>query len=99
MGKHCCSSDILVGSGELWDIVPLVHDVVLDLTSATPGTTRRAMRMGRNVPHGPCRRRWRLALPPLSLFLGVRLCRREGLRMRVRRGMSLRRLRNHRRLS
>ena len=64
--KHCCSSDILAGPGELWDIVPLVHDVVLDLTSATPGATRRAMRMGRNVPHRPCQRRRRLALPPLS---------------------------------
>ena len=63
--KHCCSGDILVGPGELWDIVPLIHDVVLDLTSVTPGATRRAMRMGRNVLHRACRRRRRLVLSPL----------------------------------
>ena len=66
MQKHCYSSDILASSSELWDIIPLVHDVVLDLTSVTPGATRRAMRMGRNVPHRPCWHRPRLALPPLS---------------------------------
>ena len=64
--KHCCSSDILAGPGELWDIVPFAHDVVLNLTSATPGATRRAMHMGRNMSHRPCRHRRRLALPPLS---------------------------------
>ena len=64
--KHCCSSDILAGPGELWDIVPLVHNVVLDLSSATPSATRRAMRMGRNVPHRPCRHRRWLALRLLS---------------------------------
>ena len=64
--KHCCGNDILAGPGELWDIVPLIHDVVLDLTSATLGATRWAMRMGRNVARRACRRRRRLALPPLS---------------------------------
>ena len=49
--KHCCSSDILAGPSELWDIVSLVHNVALDLTSATLGAARWAMRMGRNVPH------------------------------------------------
>ena len=64
--RHCCSSDILASSGELWDIVPLVYDVVLDLTSATPGAPRRAMHMGLNVLHRSCRRRRWLALLSLS---------------------------------
>ena len=42
---------MLAGLGELWVIVSLVHDVVLDLMSVTPSATHRAMRMGRNVPH------------------------------------------------
>ena len=45
MEKHCCSSDILAGRGELWDIVPLAHDVMLNLMSAI----RRARRMGHDV--------------------------------------------------
>ena len=49
--KHCRSSDVLAGSGELWEIAPLAHDVMLDLTGTTPGATCRAMRMGCNVPH------------------------------------------------
>ena len=54
--KHCCSSDVLAGSGELWDVVPLVQNVTLDLTSVTLGAARWAMRMGR---------RWQV-LPSLS---------------------------------
>ena len=66
MEKHCCSSDILAGPGELWDIIPLIHYVMLDVMSATPSATRRAMRMGRNVSYRPYwRRRW-LALLLLS---------------------------------
>ena len=48
--EHCRGSDVLASPGELWEIIPLVHDVMLDLTGATPGITRRAMHMGRNVP-------------------------------------------------
>ena len=47
--KHCCSSDVLASPRELWEIVFLVHDGVLDLVGATPGATRQAMRMGRNM--------------------------------------------------
>jgi len=47
--KHCYSSDVLASPSELWDIIPLVHDVLLDLTGATLGATHQAMRMGRNV--------------------------------------------------
>ena len=37
--KHCCCSDILASPGELWDIIPFVLDVMLDLTSMTTGAT------------------------------------------------------------
>ena len=63
--KHCCSSDVLASPSELWEVVPLVHDVMLDLAGATPGAARWVMRMGRNVLHRACRRRWWLVLPPL----------------------------------
>ena len=66
MQKHCCSSDVLASPSKLWEIIPLVYDVVLDLAGATSGAARRVMRMGRNVLHRACRRRRRLALPPLS---------------------------------
>ena len=46
--KHCRSGDVLASLGELREIVPLVHDVVLDLMGTTPGAARRAMRMGRS---------------------------------------------------
>ena len=49
MQKHCHSGNVLASPSELWGIVPLVHDVVLDLAGATPGATHRAMRMGCNV--------------------------------------------------
>ena len=64
--KHCCSSHVLASPSELWEIVPLVHDVVLDLAGATPGAARWVMRMGRNVLHRARRRRRQLVLPPLS---------------------------------
>ena len=60
--KHCCSSDVLASSSELWEVVPLVYDVILDLAGATPGNARRVMRMGRNVLRRACR----LVPPPLS---------------------------------
>ena len=47
--KHRHNGDVLARPSELWGIVPLVHDVVLDLAGATPGATHRAMRMGCNV--------------------------------------------------
>ena len=64
--KHCRSNDVLASSSKLWEIIPLVHDVVLDLTGVTPGATRRAMHMGQNMLYRMHRRRRRLVLPPLS---------------------------------
>ena len=64
--KHCHSSDVLASPSELWGIVSLVHDVVLDLAGMTPGATRRAMRIGRNVLYQARRRRRRLVLLSLS---------------------------------
>ena len=64
--EHCRSSNVLAGPSELWGIIPLIHDVVLDLAGATPGATRRVMRMGRNVLYQMRRRRRWLVLPPLS---------------------------------
>ena len=49
--KHCRSSDVLASPSELWGVIPLVHDVALDLADATPGAARRVMRMGLNVLH------------------------------------------------
>ena len=63
--KHCHNNDVLASSGKLWEIVPLVYDVMLDLMGATPSATRRAMCMGRNVLYRLRRRRRRLVLPPL----------------------------------
>ena len=60
--KHCRGSDVLASLSELWGIVPLIHDVVLDLAGATGW----AMRMGRNVLYRARRCRRRLVLPPLS---------------------------------
>ena len=45
--KHCRSDDVLASLGELREIIPLIHDVVLDLTGVTLGAANRAMRMGR----------------------------------------------------
>ena len=64
--KHCRSGDILASPSELWGVVPLVHDVVLNLAGMTPSAARRVMRMGRNVLHRACRRRRWLVLLPLS---------------------------------
>ena len=64
--KHCCSSDVLASLSEQWEIIPLIHDVVLDLAGATPGAAHRVMCVGRYVLHRACRHRRRLALPPLS---------------------------------
>ena len=64
--KHCRSGDVLASPSELWGVVPLVHDVALDLTGVTPGIARRVTRMWCNVPHQARRCRWRLVLPPLS---------------------------------
>ena len=49
--KHCRSGDVLASPGELREIVPLVHDVVLDLAGVTLGVARRVMHMGRNVQY------------------------------------------------
>ena len=64
--KHCCNNDVLASPSELWEIVPLVRDVVLDLAGAASGAARWVMRMWRSLLHRACRRRRRLALPPLS---------------------------------
>ena len=64
--KHYRGGDVLASLSELWGIVPLVHDVVLDLTGVTSGTAHRVTRMGHSVLHRVRRRRWRLVLPPLS---------------------------------
>ena len=47
--KHCCSSDVLASPSKLWEIVPIIHDVMFDLMGVTPGATRWVMRTGRNV--------------------------------------------------
>ena len=64
--KHCRSGDVLASPSELWEVILLIHDVMLDLAGVTPGATRRAMRMGRNVLHRAHRRRRRLVLALLS---------------------------------
>ena len=66
MQKHYHSGDVLASPSELWGVIPLVHDVALDLTGATPSAARRVTRMGRNMLHRACRHRQRLVLPPLS---------------------------------
>ena len=47
--KHCRSGDVLASPSELWGVIPLVHDVVLDLMGATPSAVRRSARSGRSV--------------------------------------------------
>ena len=64
--KHRHSRNVLAGPSELWGIVPLIHDVVLDLAGVAPGATRRVMCMRRNVLYRMRWRRRRLVLPPLS---------------------------------
>ena len=53
--KHRRSGNVLAGPSELWGIIPLIHDVVLDLASVASGATRRVMCMQRNVLHQMCR--------------------------------------------
>ena len=81
--KHRRSGDVLASPSELWGIVSPVHDVALELAGVTPGAPRQVMRVWCSVLRRAHRRRWRLALPPLSQFLAVHLCAREGLRMMV----------------
>ena len=64
--KHCCSNDVVASPSELWGIIPLIHDFVLDLPGVTPGVADRVTRNGHNVLHRVHRRRWWLVLPPLS---------------------------------
>ena len=64
--KHCRSGDVLASPSKLWGVIPLVHDIALDLAGTTPSAAHRVTRMGRNVLHRACRRRQRLILPPLS---------------------------------
>ena len=64
--KHYRGGDVLASLSELWGIIPPIHDVVLDLAGVTPGVARRVTRMGRSVLCQARRRRWQLALPPLS---------------------------------
>ena len=49
--KHRGSGDVLASPGELWGIVPPVHDVALDLAGATSGDARRVTCVGRSVLH------------------------------------------------
>ena len=64
--KRCHSDDVLASPSELWGVVPLLHDVALDLAGVTPGTAHRVMRMGHNMLHQAHRCRWWLVLLPLS---------------------------------
>jgi len=64
--KHYHSNDVLASPSKLREIVPIVHDVVLDLTGATPSDTCWVMRTGRNVLYRLRRRRRRLVVLPLS---------------------------------
>ena len=47
--KHCHSGDVLASPSELWGVIPLVHDVALDLAGTTLSAARWVTRMGRNV--------------------------------------------------
>ena len=50
--KHHRSGNVLAGVAyPLWGIVPLIHDVVLDLAGVASGATRQVMCMRRNVLH------------------------------------------------
>ena len=64
--KHCGSSDVLASPSELWGVIPLIHDVTLDLAGMTLGGALGIMCMGRNVLHRRRRCRRRLTLPSLS---------------------------------
>ena len=64
--KHRRSGDVLASLSELWGIVSSFHDVALDQVGATPGAAHRVTRTWRSMLRRAHRRRWRLALPPLS---------------------------------
>jgi hypothetical protein len=64
--KHHRSGDDLACPSKLWGIIPLVHDVALDLTGAPLGAARQVMRTWCNVLRRAHRHRWRLVLLPLS---------------------------------
>ena len=64
--EHCHSGNVLASPSELWEVIPLVYDVMLDLAGVTPGAARQVMRMGCNVPYRVRRCGRRLVLPPLS---------------------------------
>ena len=49
--KHCRSGDVLACPSELWGVVPLVHDVALDLAGVTSCAAHWVTCMGRNVLH------------------------------------------------
>ena len=66
MQKHRRCGNVLASPGELWGIVPLVDDVALDLAGVTLGAARWVARAWHSVLRRARRRRWRLALPPLS---------------------------------
>ena len=64
--KHRRSGNVLACPSELWGIVPLIHDVALDLTGTHPSAARRVMHVWRDMLRQARRRRWRLVLPNLS---------------------------------
>ena len=64
--KHRRRGDVLASPSKLWGIVSSIHDVALDLTGVTPGAARQVTHAGHSVLCRARRRRWRLALPPLS---------------------------------
>ena len=64
--KHRRCGDVLACPSELWGIIPLVDDVVLNPAGVTPGAARRVTCIGRIVVCRAHRRRWRLVVPPLS---------------------------------
>ena len=64
--KHHRRGDVLASPSELWGIISSVHDVALDLASATSGAARWVTRTGHSMVRRARRRRWRLVLPLLS---------------------------------
>ena len=63
--KHCRSGDVLASPSELWGVIPLNHDVALDLAGMTLSAAHRVMCMGHDVLHRACQHRWWLVLLPL----------------------------------
>ena len=54
--KHCRGGDVMIGSSELWGMIPPIHGVVLDPMGVTPGAARRSTRTGRDMVRRAC---WR----------------------------------------